>query len=47
MNGFSVDPGDRVEVEIIWVDSIQKKMSLSMVEVIQEEAGDLFGPDAP
>lgn len=44
MNGFSVEAGDRVEVEVIWVDSIQKKMSLSMMEVVQEEAGDLFGP---
>lgn len=46
MNGFSVDAGDHVEVEIIWVDSIQKKMSLSMIEVVREEGGDLFGPDA-
>lgn len=44
MNGIIVDLGDRVEVEIIWVDSIQKKMSLSMIDVIQEDAGDLFGP---
>lgn len=44
MNGLVVDAGDRVEVKIIWVDSIQKKMSLSMIDVLQEEAGDLFGP---
>lgn len=46
MNGFSVEAGDRVKVEIIWVDSIQKKMGLSMIEVVQEEAGDLFGAGA-
>ena len=43
MNGHAVSPGDRVEVEVIWVDVFQKKMSLSLLEVIQEDAGDLFG----
>lgn len=47
MNGLSVDAGDRVEVEIIWVDSIQKKMNLSMIQVVQEEAGDLFDSGSP
>jgi len=45
MGGVSVDPGDRVKIEIIWIDSVQKKMSLRLIEIIQEEAGDLFGPD--
>lgn len=44
MNGFSVGPGDRVEVEVKWIDAIQRKMSLILVDVIQEDAGDLFGP---
>jgi len=44
MNGHIVGLGDRVEVEVIWVDSFQKKMSLNLLEVIQEDAGDLFGP---
>jgi hypothetical protein len=43
MSGLLAGPGDRVEVEIIWVDAIQKKMSLKMVEILQEDAGDLFG----
>ena len=44
MNGHLVGPGDRVEVEVIWVDSFQKRMSLNLLEVVQEDAGDLFGP---
>lgn len=34
--------GDLVEVEIIWVDSIQKKMNLKLIKIIQEDAGDSF-----
>lgn len=45
MNGFVVGSGDRVKVEVLWVDGIQKKMSLRLLEVVQEDAGDLFGPD--
>ncbi|MBJ9686515.1 S1 RNA-binding domain-containing protein [Burkholderia vietnamiensis] len=44
MNGNRVSAGDRVQVEVIWVDVFQKKMSLKMLDVIQEDAGDLFGP---
>jgi hypothetical protein len=44
MNGFSVEPGDRVEVEVKWIDAFQKKMSLMLTDLIQEDAGDLFGP---
>lgn len=44
MNGHVVDQGDRVKVEVIWIDVIQKKMSLSLVEIILEDAGDLFDP---
>lgn len=44
MNGFAVGPGDRVEVEVAWIDAIQRKMSLILMAVIQEDAGDLFGP---
>lgn len=40
--GFVPEPGDRVEVEINWVDVIQKKMGLRMTAFLQEEAGDLF-----
>lgn len=43
MNGNQVSAGDRVQVEIIWVDAFQKKMSLKMLDIIQEDAGDLFG----
>lgn len=43
MNGNQVSAGDRVQVEIIWVDVFQKKMSLKMLDIIQEDAGDLFG----
>jgi hypothetical protein len=44
LNGYTVGPGDRVEVEVKWIDAVQRKMSLMLVEVIQEDAGDLFGP---
>ena len=47
MNGFAVSVGDRVNVEVIWADGIQKKISLRLIEVIQEDAGDLFSSDAP
>lgn len=42
MNGFQVDSADRVRVEILWVDSIQKKMGLKLIEVLAEDVGDLF-----
>lgn len=42
MNGFQVGLGDRVLIEVIWVDSVQKKISLGLLEVVQEDAGDLF-----
>lgn len=44
MNGIHVGTGDRVQVKVIWVDVFQRKMSLDLLEVIQEDAGDLFGP---
>jgi len=44
MNGNLVSTGDRVQVEVIWIDVFQKRMSLNLLEVVQEDAGDLFGP---
>jgi energy-coupling factor transporter ATP-binding protein EcfA2 len=44
MNSHVVGQGDRVKVEVIWIDAVQKKMSLSMIEIVQEDVGDLFGP---
>jgi energy-coupling factor transporter ATP-binding protein EcfA2 len=44
LGGFEVDVADRVRVEILWVDSIQKKMGLKMVDVLAEDVGDLFTP---
>lgn len=44
MNSFIVGLGDRVKVEILWADGIQKKISLRLVEIILEDAGDLFAP---
>ena len=46
MNGYAVGPGDRVGVEVKWIDAVQRKMSLLLMEVIQEDAGDLFGPSS-
>jgi S1 RNA binding domain len=45
-NGYVVYAGDRVEVEVIWVDVFQKKMGLNLLQVLQEDAGDLFWPDS-
>lgn len=39
-SGILASPGDLVSVEIIWVDVIQRKMSLKLREVVQEDAGD-------
>lgn len=39
-SGIVASPGDRVCVEIIWVDVIQRKMSLKLREVVAEDAGD-------
>lgn len=39
---ITVSIGDQVEVEIIWVDAIQKRMSLAFISVLQEDAGDVF-----
>jgi hypothetical protein len=38
--GLVVSSGDRVEVIIIWVDVIQRKMGLQLLSVIQEDVGD-------
>ncbi|HEY4081854.1 MAG TPA: type I restriction endonuclease [Burkholderiaceae bacterium] len=46
MNGYMVGPGDRVEVEVKWIDAVQRKMSLFLMDVIEEDAGDLFGPSS-
>ena len=45
MNGFEVGLGDRVMVEVQWIDAIQKKMGLRLLEVILEDAGDQLAPD--
>ncbi len=42
MGGFQVDIADRVRVEILWIDSIQKKMKLKLIEILAEDVGDLF-----
>lgn len=38
--GLNPSVGDRVEVKIEWVDVIQKKMGLLLVEILEEDAGD-------
>jgi ribosomal protein S1 len=39
-NGISASPGDRVEVEILWVDLVQRRMALKFIAVLEEDAGD-------
>jgi hypothetical protein len=38
--GLSAGIGDRVQVEIIWVDSVQRKIGLRLRAVIEEDFGD-------
>jgi hypothetical protein len=40
--GLSASPGDRVMVEVLWVDAIAKKMGLKLKSIVEEEVGDLF-----
>jgi hypothetical protein len=40
ISGRGPAPGDMVDVEIQWVDVIQKKMGLTLVRVAHEDAGD-------
>ncbi|SEO93866.1 Type I restriction enzyme R protein N terminus (HSDR_N) [Luteibacter sp. UNC138MFCol5.1] len=40
-NGIAAFPGDRVCVEVIWVDVIQRKMSLKLMALVAEDAGDV------
>jgi Type I restriction enzyme R protein N terminus (HSDR_N) len=40
LGGLSPGIGDRVQVEILWVDSIQKKIGLKLRQVIEEDFGD-------
>lgn len=39
-NGISVTPGDRVAVQIEWVDVNQRRMSLVLLELLAEDLGD-------
>lgn len=41
MGGISLDDGDRVEVEVVWVDVVQRKISLKLLTILEEEAGDI------
>jgi ribosomal protein S1 len=41
MAGKSLDFGDRVEVEVLWVDVVQRRMGLKLLSVLEEEAGDM------
>jgi ribosomal protein S1 len=39
-SGLSAGIGDRVQVEILWVDSPQKKIGLKLRRLIEEHFGD-------
>lgn len=47
MNGLVVGLGDRVRVEVLWVDAIQRKIGLTLLEVVEEDVGDLFSLEIP
>jgi hypothetical protein len=40
LGGLSAGIGDRVQVEIMWVDSVQRKIGLKLRAVIEEDFGD-------
>ncbi len=40
LNNLSASTADSVEVEILWVDLIQKKIGLKLVAVLEEDVGD-------
>lgn len=50
-NGLTAFIGDTVEVEILWVDTVQKRMGLKLRSVIAEDSGDAvpgaYGVQAP
>ena len=39
-NGIVASSGDRVEVQIVWVDVYQRKMSLKLIAIVAEDVGD-------
>ena len=41
MAGKSLNFGDRVEVEVLWVDVVQRRIGLKLLTVLEEEAGDM------
>ena len=41
MAGISLCCGDRVEVEVLWVDVVQRKIALEFLAILEEEAGDM------
>lgn len=55
LEGQTLHTGDRVEVEVLWIDVFQKKMGLRLTAVLALEAGDLVegthvdpeGPQTP
>lgn len=48
MNGFAVRVGDKLRVKVQWVDEIQRKMGLLLVQIVEEDAGEeVQGASAP
>ncbi|MGZ7212359.1 S1 RNA-binding domain-containing protein, partial [Streptococcus pyogenes] len=41
LNDIVPSIGDKVSVKICWVDVIQRKMSLELLEILEEEADEL------
>lgn len=41
LEGLTASVGDRVEVEVLWIDVFQRKMGLRLRAIIAEEAGDI------
>jgi hypothetical protein len=50
-NGLSATTGDRVEVEVLWVQAIQHRISLKLTAIVDEDFGDtvsgVYVSDAP
>lgn len=39
--GQTVETGDRVEVSVLWVDSVRRRMGLRLISTLEEEVGDV------
>lgn len=39
-NNLTATPGDRVEVQVLWIDAYQRRMGLKLIALVAEDVGD-------